>query len=109
MAESYKILAQSSPLATTSTDVYTVPAATSTVISTVTICNRGTSTIKFRMSVAIAGAVLANTQYTHYDVSVPANDTLALVMGITLAATDVIRIYTDLATISVNVFGGEIT
>jgi hypothetical protein len=40
MATTYKVLAQSAPAATTDTDVYTVPSATSSVISTIVIANR---------------------------------------------------------------------
>jgi hypothetical protein len=44
MATSYKVLGQLNPSATTATTLYTCPAGTQTVISTITICNQaGTS------------------------------------------------------------------
>jgi hypothetical protein len=110
MAEAYKVLAQSNPAATTSTDVYTVPAATSAIISTAVFCNRSaTNKIEFRFSVAPAGAALSNEQYIYYDVSLQPSDTLTLTIGITLETTDKLRVYTDNATLSVNIFGMEIT
>jgi hypothetical protein len=108
MADTFKILGQAALAATTLTDVYTVPGATSTTISTISICNRSTATT-FRISVAIAGAANTNAQYTHYDVPLPANDTLLITAGYTLATTDVLRVYAGSANVSVNVFGVEIS
>jgi len=109
MAEALKVLGQAALAATTPTDVYTVPSGKSSVISTVFLCNRSAGAVAVRLSVAVAGAGADNKQYVYYDVSVPANDTLALTAGITLAATDVLRAYAASADISVNVFGSEIT
>ena len=44
MATAYKVLGQSNPAATTLTTLYTVPAVTSAVCSTLSICNVGVST-----------------------------------------------------------------
>lgn len=108
MADTIKVLAQSALSATTLTDVYTVPGATTTVVSSVTICNRGTATT-FRLSVAIAGGADANAQYLYYDLAIPANDTFALTLGVSLGAADVLRAYAGSANVSVNVFGVELT
>ena len=43
-----------------------------------------------------------------YDVAIAANDTTALTLGMTLAATDVITIYASTSNISFNAFGSEI-
>ena len=105
----YKVLAQLAPSATTATTLYTVPSATSTVISTITVCNRGTSAASYRIAVRPAGATLANEDYLAYDVAIAANDTTALTLGITLATTDVITVYASTANFSFNVFGSEIS
>ena len=39
MATNYKVLGQSNPAATTATSLYTVPAATQTIVSTVVVTN----------------------------------------------------------------------
>ena len=105
----YKVLAQSTPSATTATTLYTVPSATSAVISTITVCNRGTSAASYRIAVRPAGNTLANQHYLAYDVAIAANDTTALTLGITLATTDVVTVYASTANFSFNVFGSEIS
>lgn len=109
MADTLKTLAQSKPSATTLTDAYTVPAATSAVISTVTICNQSATATSYRLSVAVAGLADTAKQYIAYDVAIAGNTTHTLTLGISLAATDVFRVYNTLATCSFNVFGVEIT
>jgi hypothetical protein len=109
MADTFKILGQAALAATTSTAVYTVPASTSTTVSSVTICNRGTTPCSFRLSTAIAGAALANAQYIYYDQPLDPNSTFVATLGVTLATTDVIRAYASTANVSVNVFGVEVT
>lgn len=108
MAETYKVLAQVNPTATTLTDAYTVPGATSTVVSTYVVANRGAAT-SFRFSVAVAGAADDNKQYLNYDTAIAANETQTYTLGLTLAATDKLRVYATLATLSFNVFGVEKT
>jgi len=109
MADTYKTLAQSNPLAATLTDAYTVPGATSAVVSTITVANRSATGTAFRISVAIAAAADANEQYIAYDVAIGGNETISLTLGITLAATDKVRVYATLATLSFNIFGVERT
>mgnify|MGYP001564129627 CR=1 FL=1 len=108
MAETIKVLAQSNPVAATLTNAYTVPASTSTVISSIVVCNRGAAT-SFRISIAVAGAANDDKQYLYYDIAITANNTFSAVLGITLAATDVVRVYATLATLSFNIFGIEVT
>ena len=109
MAESIKVLAQSAPAATTLTDVYTVPASTVTTVSTITVCNRGSTAATFRVSVAVSGVADTNAQYIYYDQSLDAYSTYAATIGITLAATDKIRVYASNANLSVNIFGIEVS
>lgn len=109
MAQAYKVLAQSAPAATTSTDMYTVGAGLQIVASTVTICNRGGSSATYRIAVRNGGAGLANQHYIAYDAAVLANDTVALTLGLTLQATDIITIYASNANLSFNIFGCELT
>jgi hypothetical protein len=109
MADTFKVLGQSKPSATTLTDLYTVPAATSTTVSTITVCNQSSTATSFRISIAPAGAADATSQYIYYDVAIAGNDTFACTVGFTLATTDKIRVYNTLATLSFSVFGVEIT
>jgi hypothetical protein len=109
MANVYKILGQSSPSATTSTDLYTVPATTSTVCSSISICNRGGTPTTFRVSISPAGVAIANKDYLYYDVTLAGNDTFIATIGVTLATTDKIRVYAGNANLSFQIFGTEIS
>ena len=108
MASTYKVLGQSNPSATTLTTLYTVPALTQAVASTMTICNLGVTTT-VRVAVRPAGAAIANQQYIVYDNVVNSNDTMFLTLGIALSTTDVVSVYAGTATVSFNLFGSEIT
>jgi hypothetical protein len=105
----YKVLGQSNPAATTATSLYTVPAATSVVASTLTICNQTAAAVTYRIAVRPAGATLAAVHYVAFDAVLGQGDTVALTLGITLAATDVVTVYASTATVSFSLFGCEIT
>ncbi len=109
MAQAYKVLAQSAPAATTNTDMYTVGAGLQIVASTVTVCNRSAAAALYRIAVRSGGAALANQHYIAYDATVAPNDTIALTLGLTLQASDIITIYCNSANLSVSIFGCEIT
>ena len=108
MATTYKVLGQSNPAATTATTLYTVPSSTSTVVSTIVICNQAAAAATYRISVRPAGGAQTTAMYLAYDVAVAANDSTALTLGITLATTDVITVYGSTATLSFTAFGSEI-
>lgn len=109
MATTYKVLGQSNPAATTATTLYTVPAATSTIVSSLNICNQAATGATFRIAIRPAGATLSSSQYLSYDTTVAANDTISLNIGMSLAATDVITVYASSATLSFILFGTELT
>ncbi|HSG32207.1 MAG TPA: hypothetical protein VLB82_11765, partial [Thermodesulfobacteriota bacterium] len=104
-----KVLGQVDPSATTTTTLYTVPDKTMTTISSIVAANRTGSAITFRLSVHVAGAGADDKQYLYYDKSVAANDSLTIVIGITLNQTDVLKVYTSAVDMSFNVFGCETT
>ena len=108
MATTYKVLGQSNPSATTATTLYTVPASTSTVVSTITVCNQASTAATYRIAVRPAGATLAAQHYIVYGATVAASDTTTLTLGLTLATTDVVTVYASSATLSFNAFGSEI-
>jgi len=108
MATTYKVLGQSNPAATTATTLYTVPASTQAVVSTIVIANLTSSAATFRISIRPAGAAQTNAMYVAYDITVGASDSTALTLGITLGATDVITVYGSTANLSFTAFGSEI-
>jgi hypothetical protein len=109
MATSYKVLGQSNPAATTLTSLYTVPSATSAVVSTITVANISAAAITFRIAVRPAGAAIDPKHYLVYGASLAANSTTALTLGITLATTDVISVYASDTNASFSAFGSEIS
>jgi len=109
VADALKILGQSDPAATTVTTLYTVPDKTMTTVSSIVAANRTGSAITFRLSVHVEGASADDKQYLYYDKSVAANDSLTIVIGITLNQTDVVKVYTSAVNMSFNMFGCETT
>ena len=108
MSTTYKVLGQINPAATTLTTLYTVPAATSSVASTLAVCNLGVSTT-VRVAVRPAGASIENKHYIVYDSSLNQYDSIFLTIGVTLATTDVVSVYACTANVSFNLSGSEIT
>jgi hypothetical protein len=109
MGITYKVLGQVSLTANTAATVYTVPSLTSTILSSITVCNRGANTASFRLAVRPSGESIDNKHYVNYDTPVPGNDTVSLTLGITLAATDVLTANANTSSVSINAFGSEIS
>lgn len=108
MTTTLKVLGQSKPSATTLTDTYTVPGATTAVLSGIIVTNQHSSlSTTIRISIAVAGAADTAKQYIAYDIAIAAGDTLEVGKGITLGAADVVRVYNAAAQCSFNVFGQE--
>lgn len=107
MAITRKVLGQSAPSAATLTTLYTVPSATTTVTSTLVVANRSSVSTLFRVAVRPLGAAISNQHYIYYDVEIPGGDTFASTIGMTLTATDVVSVYSTLATVSFTLFGEE--
>ena len=104
----YKVLGQSNPSANTLTDVYTVPASTQAVISTISVCNQTGTNASYSIAVAPNGASDTDAHYVIRGGVVPAADSIGITLGITIDAADVVRANTNSANISFNIFGSEI-
>lgn len=109
MANTYKTLGQSKPTAATSTTLYTVPASTATIVNTIVACNQSAVGTSIRIGVDVGGTGDATTDYLCFDLPIGGNESLVLHLGVTMAATDLLRVYNTLATVSFNAFGVEIT
>ena len=110
MATVYKVLGRKASAATTMEELYVVPSSTSTVISTITVCNRSAAARTYRIIVKPAtGTALANEHYIAYDVSIAANDTTALTLGLTLATGNSIQVYASAADLTFQAFGSELS
>lgn len=105
----YKVLGQSNPPATTATTLYTVPAATNTVVSTVVIANLSATAATYRIAVRPTADSLANQHYLAYDVPISGNDSVTLTLGLTLSAAVLIVVYASTANLAFSAFGSEIS
>jgi hypothetical protein len=108
MPTTYKVLGQVNPSATTATTLYTVPASTQTVVSTISVCNQASTAATYRIAVRPAGETLAAKHYIVYGATVPASDSTMITVGLTLATTDVVTVYASSANLSFNAYGSEI-
>ena len=108
MATTYKILGQLISIANTTSNIYSVPAATNTVISTITVCNQSANAATFKLAVRPTSEALASKHFINFDTPLPGNDTITLTLGFTLGATDVVVSNSSTSTISYSAFGSEI-
>jgi glucose-6-phosphate dehydrogenase assembly protein OpcA len=107
MATTYKVLGQENPAATTLTSLYTVPAATQAVVSSIVVANLTAVDATFRIAVQPAGASIIDEHYVGYDITVGASDSTLITVGLTLATTDVISVYASTANLAFSAFGDE--
>jgi hypothetical protein len=108
MASTYKVLGQVAPTAAAATTLYTVPGATQAVVSTINVVNTGGAADSVRIAIRPGGATLENKHYIVYDLVLNATATFTYTSGATLAATDVVTVYSTNGTSSFNAFGSEI-
>ena len=108
MATTYKVLGQQEPAATTLTTLYTVPASTQTVVSTIFMTNTGSSPESVRVAVRPAGESIADKHYIYYDSTLPSLKTNVSTIGLTLNTTDVVSVYSSGGNVCFSLFGSEI-
>jgi len=109
MAATYKVLGQSFPAAATQTTLYTVPAATSTVCSTLSVCNKAGAGDTVTVRICVAGAADNDKQLIMSGATIGANSLFTMTIGITLAATDVVKVTSTNGTSAFQLFGQELT
>ncbi len=105
----YKVLGRKASAATTLEELYAVPASSSAVVSSIVVCNRSASSRTYRIAVKpTTGTSIADEHYIAYDVTIAANDSAALTLGITLAASNAIHVYASAASsLTFTAFGSE--
>ena len=115
MPTAYKILGQTLPAANTLSNVYVVPAATSVIVSTITICNQDTANANVDIIIRPINETLAAKHYIIRGVTIPRADTLILSPGLTLNASVILAVNNAVVTgetaanVSFNAFGVELT
>lgn len=110
MPTSYKILGQVSPADANNADLYTVPVATSTVVSSIVLTNTSGANSLCRIFARKNGAPAGKSNALIYDGVVLANDFKSITLGITLSAGDMLTVRTDVGdTMTFQAFGSEVS
>lgn len=110
MAVTYKVLGQAGPANTNETTLYAVGVGKQAVVSSLTLTNvtNTDATVSVWVKIDNTGAVDANAIMK--GVTVSANSTLALTLGITLNELDVISVQSSTASaITFMAFGQELS
>ena len=110
MATTYKILGQSEPADTSNADLYTVPASTEAIISTLVVSNSTAGELAFRIFIREGGAAAGTENAIAYDTILAANSQAAFTLGLTLSATDVITVRSSTGgALAFSAFGSELS
>lgn len=105
----YKVLGQLAPVANTATTLYTVPSSNSAVCSSMTVCNGSGANANVSVQVAVANATSSASQFIVNNNNLVNGDTLFMTLGVTLAATDTVRVTATGANVAFQLFGSEIS
>lgn len=111
MPTSYKVLGQSQGTASTSTyaTLYTVPANTETIISTISICNTSNADKLIRFAICTTETPAAEN-WISYDATVAAYDTTYVTVSMTMDSTyKYLVISSESTDISFTAFGSEVS
>ena len=110
MATAYKHSGvQGSAAVGTYVTLYTVPSSTEGIISSITICNTAAAAATFRIGIDATAGTPGADEWLCYDTPIAANDTIALTLGIALAASKVIRVSSSANTLTFIAFVSEIS
>ena len=112
MPNTYKRLGAINPSANTQTNVYVIPAATQSVISTVAICNQGANSTTYSLALMDSSqfnAAAPAATWLVRNASITGSDTIFLTVGLTANAGSILAANTPNANISFAAFGSEIT
>ena len=110
MATAYKY-AQVQGTASTGTyaTLYTTPAATEAVISSLVITNQSSSATTVRIGLDATAGTPGASEWLVYDAAIAGNDTVALTLGVTLDAEKFVRVSSSADTCNFSAFLSEIS
>lgn len=110
MATAYKYAqVQGSASTGTYSTLYTTPASTEAVISSLVITNQASSDVTVRIGLDDTAGTPDSSQWLVYDAVVAGNDTVALTLGVTMPAGKFIRISSSADTCNFTAFLSEIS
>lgn len=110
MATAYKYSqVQGTSSTGTYSTLYTTPAATEAVISSLVICNQASSDVTVRIGLDATEGTPGNSEWLVYDAVIAGNDTVALTLGVTMEAQKYLRISSSANTCNFSAFLSEIS
>ena len=110
MPTTYKILGQAEPADTNNADLYTVPASTEAIVSTLVVTNTTQFDQTFRLFIRDGGAAAGTENAIAYDAAISGNQQVAFTLGLTLSATDIISVRSSFANaLTFQAFGSELS
>lgn len=104
----YKVV-QANPAAGTAVDLYTVPSDKQAVISTLTVCNHGTTIADYDLLIRPAGASATNSHILAAGVAIAVSDTTFITAGIALGTADVLTVEATTADVTFMAFVNEVS
>jgi hypothetical protein len=108
-SNSYKVLGQTNPTsANTESILYTVPNGFMAFASVLSICNQGATTSTVRVAVRPAGITSTAKTFILYDTYINPNDSLMMTLGLSLATTDIVSVWSSTTSFSFVLSGSEI-
>ena len=102
-----KCLVKVVSVATTEKVLYLTPYATSSILTSIIVCNRGATTSTFRISNNTTSDVTSTSDYLYYDISITGNDTFVAEFNLPLITNNEIRVYSDTNNLTFSVYGKE--
>lgn len=110
MATSYKILGQQAPADTSNTTLYTVPAATEAIVSTITVTSTTGTDSSFRLFVVPNAGAAGVGNAIAYDPLLAAGTFVSFTLGLTLRAGDRLIVRSGIgSSITFQAFGSELS
>ena len=108
----YKILGQVQTTANVLTTIYTVPASTNTVVTTITICNQSANTVSVNVAANVSGSAVTTKNFIVSGYSLGAAETLVLEPRVSLNVGSILSANITganaVSNVSINAFGVEI-
>ena len=89
--------------------LYTTPASTEAVISSIVICNTAATNATYRIGLDTAEGTPRANEWLVYDAILPPNDSIILTLGVCLDAGKYIRVSSSADTVTFSAFVSEIS
>ena len=112
MAATYKQLGAAAGSGTigTAANIYAASgtAGTSTIVSSIVICNTSSSSATYTIAINTASATYAAGRYVVYQATIAGNDTVALTLGLVLDPTNrYLNVSSSANTVNFSAYGAE--